>query len=69
MHTVEKDASRAQIDLADWTCEAFGTPPAHHALGLGPRLEYQVARRIEDARYYDFLLLGLPCGTASFFLP
>src|SRR5512134_2737839 len=68
-HAVMKDASRAQIDLADGRRESFRTPPAHQALGLGPRLENLFARRIEKTRDYECILLRLyaPGGTGCSF--
>src|SRR5712692_391474 len=57
-HAVVKDATRAQIDLTDRRGEAVRPPPAHHALGLRPRLEHAVTRRVEDARDDDLSFRG-----------
>src|SRR5215475_90782 len=50
LHTVVKDATWSEIELAGKHLEAFRPPPMGQTLGLGPRLEDEVEWRIEDAR-------------------
>src|SRR5438874_8416391 len=44
-----KDAARTEIDARLLHLETLRAPPLREALGLGPRPEHQLARRIEDA--------------------
>src|SRR3954471_2293714 len=48
-HAIKEQAARAQVDLAGMDLEAGGTPPLLEPIGLGPRLPYLVAGRIEYA--------------------
>src|ERR1700730_16446469 len=63
-HAEAKGAARPDVHIAISRDEALRPPPARDTIGLGPRLEYQTARRIEDASD-DELALSSLCDRAS----
>ncbi len=53
-HMDAQRTARPRLDFADRIGEAGGAPPLRQLLGIGPGLEHERARRIEDARDRHF---------------
>src|SRR5882724_7551455 len=67
-HAIEIFATDAQIDFGGRRRKIFWPPPLYELFRVGPRLPYKFARRVEDARDYEFRLCRLSGGTFSLFV-
>src|SRR5438128_4225587 len=66
VHDEAPGTARPHVELLERVRESFRPPPLREVLGIGPRLEHELTRRVDDARGDDLSVGERLRGTVFF---